>query len=44
MFNWLIIRFQHIYKAMTGNKKEQKKKPCNLSGAGLKEKLGKEKD
>ena len=29
---------------MTGNKKEQKKKPCNLSGAGLKEKLGKEKD
>ena len=22
---------------MTGNKKEQKKKPCNLSGAGLKE-------
>ena len=25
MFNWLIIRFQYIYKAMTGNKKEQKK-------------------
>lgn len=29
---------------MTGNKKEQKKKPCNLSGAGHKEKLGKRKD
>ena len=25
-------------------KGRKKKKPCNLSGAGLKEKLGKEKD